>query len=125
MRSILIAALAALCGCSASANETSLASPYAPAVQCDVRVIPSRHGARFEASAFDPAGASGEYEFVIRKRDRAGDSNIVQGGEFDLAPGERLVLGEAEFNLERSGRYEARLELRDHDVLMCSAEAAR
>jgi hypothetical protein len=125
MRSLLIAALAALCGCSASASETSLASPYAPTLQCDVSVTPSRHGVRFEASALDHAGASGEYEFVIRKHDRAGDSNIVQAGEFELAPGERLVLGEAEFSLERSGRYEARLELRDDDVLMCSAEATR
>lgn len=125
MRSILIAALAALCGCSASAGEASLASSYAPALECDVRAIPSRHGVRLEAAAFDLAGASGEYEFVVRKRDRAGDSNIVQAGEFELAPGERLVLGEAEFNLERRGGYEAQLELRDGDVVMCSAEATR
>jgi hypothetical protein len=125
MRSLLIAGCIALCGCTASANETRLAADYASEVQCDVRVIPSRNGVRLEAVAFDGAGASGEYEFVVIKRDRAGDSNIVQGGEFELLAGESQVLGEAEFNLERHSRYDARLELRDGELLMCSAEAAR
>jgi hypothetical protein len=80
---------------------------------------------RLEAVAFDGAGANGEYEFIVTKRDSGGESNIVQGGEFELLAGESQVLGEAEFSLERRGRYDARLELRDGELVMCSAEAAR
>lgn len=128
MKTFLIAAAAVLGACSASASETFLAAeatPFADSMACDVLTTPTRHGVRFEAIAFSPGEAFGEYEFVISKRDRGGVSDIVQGGEFSLLAGESQALGEAEFSIERGGAYEARLTLRDADGLACEAEARR
>ena len=94
-------------------------------VDCDVRVIRTSRGVRFEATALSDAGASGEYEFVVTKRDRGGSSDIVQGGEYDLIAGDTQSLGGAEISVERGGGYSARLVLRDADGVACSAEESR
>lgn len=135
MRMLLIASLAAISACAAAASPPVLArapddapraydAPTQPAdLSCNVRTIRTSHGVRFEARASSDAGhASGEYEFVIRKRDRGGASDIVQGGAFDLVAGDTQSLGSAEISVERGGEYSARLVLRDADGVACSAE---
>ena len=131
MRILLIASLSAIGACSAAASPPMLAgapdepvSAYAePAdVSCNVRTTRTAHGVRFEARAASETDASGEYEFVITKRDRGGSSDIVQGGEFDLIAGEAQSLGSAEVSVERGGSYSARLVLRDAGGVACSAE---
>ena len=140
MRMLLIASLSAISACTAAANPPLLASAAdepalaveqptswlaAADVDCDVRAIRTSNGVRFEASASSDAGASGEYELVITKRDRGGASDIVQGGEYDLIAGESQSLGGAELSVERGGGYSARLVLRDMAGVACSAEESK
>jgi hypothetical protein len=140
MRILLIASLAAISACTAVANppvltgasaEPALAveaqtAQFASAdVDCDIRAVRTAHGVRLEASAVSEGGASGEYEFVITKRDRGGSSDIVQGGEYDLIAGDMQSLGSAEVSVERGGAYRARLVLRDMDGVACNAETSR
>lgn len=125
MRMLLIASLASISACSAAASPPVLVdAPLAvEAVQCDVRTTRTPHGVRFDARAFSAANpSSGEYEFVITKRDRNGASDIVQGGVYDLIAGEDQSLGSAEIGVERNGNYHARLVLRDSDGVACIAE---
>lgn len=140
MRMLLIASLAAISACSAAATQPQLAGrPAEPAfaydapisavsargVDCDVRAVRTSHGVRLEASAISDLRASGEYDFVITKRDRGGSSDIVQGGEYSLAPGAVQSLGSAEISVARGGGYRARLVLRDRDGIACRAEIGR
>ncbi len=140
MRMLVIASLAAISACTASANPPLLGEPDQPAlaydspsdiygspgeVSCDVRAIRTAHGVRFEAIAFSDAGASGEYELVITKRDRDGASDIMQGGEYDLLAGDAQSLGSAELSVARGGAYSARLVLHDQDGIACNAELSR
>jgi hypothetical protein len=136
MKMLMIAMLAAMGACAASASPTALAggseepaldTPLAAAseLSCDVRAIRTSRGVRFEATALSASGAAGEYEFVITKRDRGGASDIVQGGEYDLIAGDEQSLGGAEISVERGGAYSAQLLLRDADGVACSAEASR
>lgn len=140
MRTLLFASLAGLSACAANANPASFAGaesqPMAaelhgeniatlPTVSCDVRATRTSRGVRFEATAFSDDHAVGDYEFVIAKRDRAGRSDIVQGGEFDLLAGETASLGSAEVSVERGASYSARLVLHDAEGVACSAERIR
>lgn len=105
--------------------QASYGESHAADIRCDVRVVRTSHGVRFEATALSDASASGEYEFVITKRDRGGSSDIVQGGEYDLLAGDTQSLGSAEISIERGGGYRAELVLRDADGVACSAEENR
>lgn len=140
MRTLLIASLAALSACAANANPASFADAESqpmtaelhgenfatlPTVSCDVRATRTARGVRFEATAFSNGNAVGDYEFVIAKRDRAGRSDIVQGGEFDLVAGETASLGSAEVSVERGASYTAQVVMRDADGVACSAERTR
>jgi hypothetical protein len=93
-----------------------------PDVRCDIRVRRTRHGVELEARARADAPAFGAYQFIITKTDAGGSSDIVQGGEFDLAAGEALSLGVSEFSVERGGRYRARLVLSDDVGEICRDE---
>lgn len=90
-------------------------------VECVVRETATRNGVRLEAMARGDRDAYGEYEFVITKGGAGGSSDIVQGGEFDLAQGQQ-TLGEAEFNMERRDYFRARLVLRDGQGIVCRDE---
>lgn len=91
-------------------------------VRCDIRVRRTRHGVELEARALADAPAFGAYQFTITKTDAAGSSDVVQGGEFDLAAGEARSLGLSEISVERGGRYRARLVLSDHAGELCRDE---
>lgn len=140
MRMFLIASLVAISACSAAASPEVLAgAPEEPAlaieapvaqlasanIECDVRAVRTSGRMRFEATALSETAASGEYEFVITKRDRGGSSDIVQAGEYDLIAGDMQSLGSAEVSIERGGAYSARLVLVDTDGIACSAETGR
>lgn len=137
MRMLLIASLAAISACTAAASPPALSDEpvlavEAPAAQlasadmsCDIRATRTSHGVRLEATALSDFAASGEYEFVITKRDRGGSSDISQGGEYDLMAGDMQSLGSAEVSVGRGGAYRARLVLRDADGVACSAEESR
>jgi hypothetical protein len=94
-------------------------------MECDIHAVRTSRGVRFEAAALSEFAASGEYEFIITKRDRSGSSDIVQGGEYDLLAGYTQSLGSAEVSVERGGAYVARLILSDADGVACSAETRR
>lgn len=130
MRMLLIASFAAISACSAAANPhlpTAVPSAQfaASSIECDIHAVRTSRGVRFEAAALSEFAASGEYEFIITKRDRSGSSDIVQGGEYDLLAGYTQSLGIAEVSVERGGAYVARLILSDADGVACSAETRR
>lgn len=136
---ILLAALAAAVGCSAAARPGDGVEPaltlaageppepsYQPYVTCDVLATPTRHGVRIEALAHAGEGVSDtiHYDLTVTKDSAGGSSDIVQNGEADLVGGETITLGEAEFSIDRRGRYRAQLVLTDaDDGIICSAEA--
>lgn len=127
------AMLAATMACSANAHPDDtlgqsglVSSANAPEVACAITATRTRLGVRLEAQAlsngFSPV--SGEYEFTMHKRDSGGESDMIQGGEFDLAAEDEMSLGEIDMTLERGGHYQAQLILRDGDAILCETEAS-
>jgi len=90
-------------------------------ISCDIDVHRTRNGLRLEATAYGAERVNDvvEYEFLVRKIDAAGSSDIIQAGEVS-----EPVLGEVELSLERGARYRAELTLRDSDGEVCSTEIA-
>lgn len=88
-------------------------------ISCDIDVHRTRNGLRLEATAYGAERANDvvEYEFLVRKMDAAGSSDIVQAGEVS-----EPVLGEVELSLERGARYRAELTLRDSEGEVCATE---
>lgn len=143
MRLLLMTALGALAACAADASPQTAIAETAPApiyasepapnaviahaaqLSCDLVATRTAHGVELRAMAASPHGASGEYELTITKNDRGGSSDIVQGGAFDLAAGERAALGSAEISLERGGSYRAHLLLTDANGPVCETERSR
>jgi hypothetical protein len=149
MRSLLFVGLAMLGACAANASppqaealteapayvapaevayaapvEVAHAAPVSTDLDCDIIRTRTSHGVELRAVASSGASIAGEYEFVITKRDRAGSSDIMQSGEFVL-DGDSASLGSAEVSVERSGGYDARLELTSFDGETCVAEVSR
>ena len=84
--------------------------------------IEARRTARgVEVSAYVSARRAfdGRFDFTIAKTGAAGASDIVQGGEISLAPGESDRIGVAEFSLERRARFRADLEVIGADGEVC------
>lgn len=136
MKSLLLIGLSALtmaCAANASPAPQALAdtpayetASYAPqSLTCDIVRTRTSHGVELRAVASSDMSAMGEYAFVITKRDRAGSSDIMQSGEFQLANGESANLGSAEISVSRGGGYDARLELTTANGETCIAEEGR
>ncbi len=115
---------ASACAAAAQTSEPYQTSAYEPpaATECVIDASRTRHGMRFEARAHAFQPVSGEYEFVLTKRDAGGSSDIVQGGAFAIAAGDGEVLGGAELSLERGAHYRARLVLWGADGEICRDE---
>lgn len=125
---VLAAALAALMGCTAAARASASASEteeYAAMVEtpasCDIRVVPTARGARFQALAYAEREMFVDYDLIIAKSDADGSSEIVQGGSADIGV-EPQALGEAEISLGERARYSARLVLKQEGAVLCRAE---
>jgi hypothetical protein len=114
--------LGAAGACSATAHEPASATSIVAPVSCDVRAVRTANGVRIDASARAPASVAGEYELVITKIGPAGDSDIVQGGPFEIHGAQTLRLSGAELSLEPRGRYRARLTLQDSIGEICRDE---
>ncbi|MBY0564682.1 MAG: hypothetical protein K2P58_10890 [Hyphomonadaceae bacterium] len=111
-------AAAAAYSVEATPAEAPVQVTVAP-IECAIRTVRTADGVRFDAIADGFAPISGQYEFVLTKTDAAGSSDIVQGGDFSLAPGQREMLGSAELSLDRGARYRARLVLSDAEGELC------
>jgi hypothetical protein len=74
---------------------------------CDLRVARQGGSLVLEGLVFTPAPASGSYELVISQGGYAGGSDIRQGGDFEVAPGEDGSLGIV--SLPARGAYAATL----------------
>lgn len=127
-RLLLIAGLLGATVACAAANEMAAepapthyvmaaAAPFEPA--CDIEVTRIDGGVRLEAFApeFRASPEPLEYRFTVTKRDRAGSSDIVQGGEV-VEP----LLSSVDLSLDRGAGYRARLTLRDGDGQVCATE---
>ena len=103
-------------------DETQQAAPRAaaaPAVSCDIRATRTANGQRLEAVAYADKDLLGGYDFVVTAQGSGGSSDISQGGEFDLAAGERATVGSVEIP---RGRYRAILTLSDARGDICTLE---
>ncbi|MBI1252550.1 MAG: hypothetical protein GC189_13895 [Alphaproteobacteria bacterium] len=130
----LAAAFAAVaCAAAATPSPPATPAPLAPVTQAVFQpahadaeplacAIEARNTARgVEVSAYVTAAHpfDGEFDFTIAKSGAAGASDIVQGGEISLAPGESDRIGVAEFSLERRARFRANLEIIGADGEVC------
>jgi hypothetical protein len=132
---VSLAAFAALSACAAAASPSRepptpaplelAATPihHAQDVWCDIRITPTRNGARFEPVAQAPRPVAGDYHFVLTRTDVSGSSDVEQSGTFDLGPHQRQVLGSSELSFDRGARFRARLVLEDARGVICHAEA--
>lgn len=113
-RFTLLAGVLSLAACAAAAQPQPLVA-HAPmaGLACEVRALATPHGVALEAIAYAETPLLGEYEFTITKDDSGGASDIAQGGAFEATPGREMSLGETELSLERGGRLNARLVVRD------------
>lgn len=128
-RFLLLAGLLGVTVACAAANEMAAndpapthyvmaaAAPLEPA--CDIDVTRISGGVRLEALApeFSAAPEPLEYRFTVTKSDRAGSSDIVQGGEV-VEP----LLGSVDLSLDRGATYRARLTLSDSEGQVCATE---
>ena len=87
------------------------AGTYRPS--CDLRVAHEGGSLVLEGVVFAPAPASGSYELVISQGGYAGGSDIRQGGDFEVAPGEDGSLGIV--SLPARGGYAATLIVHWHN----------
>ncbi len=129
-----LAALGALAACSAAADPrtdtatsaalvaeaTAAMGPAVPGLSCEVRLTPTRGGLRIEALAHSGEAFSGEYELVVTKTGTSGSSDITQGGPIEIRDSAELILGAAEFGLDRGDHYQARLSLRGESGATCT-----
>ncbi len=138
MRTALLslAALAAISACAAAASPPNPVATQPPApmlaqtvshapapdVWCDIRITPTRNGARFEPIAESPYPASGSYRFVLTRTDAGGSSDVEQSGDYDLSPGDPVILGSSELSFDRRTRFRARLILEDRHGVVCRQE---
>lgn len=139
-KALLITAMVAVAACSAAARPgTATAEPmhiaaeeaapvpaqnYQPYVSCDVVARRTSNGVRIEALAHAGDGVfdAVDYDLTVTRHGGGGSSDIVQSGAADLAGGETVTLGVAEFNVERGARYRANLVMSDADGVICTAE---
>jgi hypothetical protein len=84
------------------ACTASLATPpagqKAQDLTCELRLTESGSTVTLSAEAQAHRAMRGTYTLTVDQRSGGGRSTIRQGGDFDLKPGERSVLGEARFN---------------------------
>jgi len=80
---------------------------------CDIRIAKEGGSLVLEGLVFAPAPVSGSYELEISQGGYAGGSDIRQGGDFEVAPGEDGSLGIV--SLPARGGYAARLIVHWHD----------
>jgi hypothetical protein len=129
-------AFAALSACAAAASPSAPSAPTSPPplhaqtqpasapapVWCDIRITPTRNGARFEPVAQSPYPVAGSYRFVLTRTDVSGSSDVEQSGSFDLAGDRLVVLGSSELSFDRGARFRARLVLEDRRGIVCRQE---
>lgn len=127
-RFLLLAGLIGVTVACAAANEmapdpvptnyvVAASAPLEPA--CDIEVTRISGGVRLEAMAtdFDLSSEPLDYRFTVTKSDRAGSSDIVQGGEV-VEP----ELGSVDLSLDRGARFRARLTISDAEGQLCATE---
>ncbi len=98
-------------GAAASSDVPPPADTDGPS--CDLRVARQGGSLVLEGLVFTPAPASGSYELEISQGGYAGGSDIRQGGDFEVAPGEDGSLGIV--SLPARGAYAATLIVHWHD----------
>jgi hypothetical protein len=86
---------------------------YGDGPSCDLRIARDGGSLVLEGLVFAPAPVSGSYELVISQGGYAGESNIRQGGDFEIAPGADGSLGSV--SLSAHGGYTATLIVHWHD----------
>ena len=69
-----------------------------PDLVCELHLTESAGQVHLRAQATSPAARSGTYRLEVLHRGSGGQSQIKQGGEFDLRAGETTTLGEASFS---------------------------
>lgn len=118
--SLLLVSLALTAGTGAMAHKTT-----SEAVNCEIRSSKTSDSILLEAVANSQAEVTGEYEFVISKSGGGGSSDIVQGGEFEIGPEEKAILGEVRFGSGEGTSIRARLTLTAKGKLRCEAQFPR
>jgi len=137
LASVVLSAL--LAACSATARSATAETPppemgsigeavaarsdvQIEGLRCEIRLTPTRNGLRIEAIGRSDGAAAGDYELVVTKTGPSGDSDVVQGGPFELAAGREASLSATEFAVARGDRYRARLVLRAGSDELCRDE---
>jgi len=77
---------------------------------CEIRINETAFGLEVEPVALSTTSSYGEYEFVVTKKSKGGNSVSSQSGDFETVAGEATVLGSAIF--DRGGTLRAELTVR-------------
>jgi hypothetical protein len=122
LKPITLGALALVAACAGQSNTVAYAAPgylaNGPAA-CKIRETRTPQGMRLEAQILADRSVYGDYDFIITAYNSGGSSDISQGGEVDLAAGERATVGSAEIP---RGRYRAVLTLSDRRGPLCTIQ---
>ena len=122
--SIFQALIAALLAPFAAAQEPgiAMASKTSSALACEIRSTPTPGGVRLEAIVMSSVGVSGEYDLIVAKSGGGGTSNISQGGDFEVGPGEETLLGEVTLGAGEQTHVTADLTVTSTDGTLSCAD---
>ena len=112
---ILLAPLTLILGNAAMANRST------EELSCEIRSKTVSGVLQLDAVASAGAQVSGEYEFVISKAGASGSSDVTQGGEFAIEPGEPALLGEVALGADEGGSVRAVLTVTAADGRSCQS----
>lgn len=94
-------------------------------LRCEIRTTPVSGGVELAGIAAADRPLSGTYELDVRKTGGGGTSNTMQGGEFELRPGEDAIVSVVGLGLEGGASFNATLVLRwKGGEVSCSASGA-
>jgi hypothetical protein len=109
---LLLLGLAAPLAAAALAHDATLATAGSGPVTCSIRTVPVAGGVRLDAVAMAKKPVSGTYRLSVGSDSDGSSNTIVQGGEFDAAPGAESVLSTVMLGSEAGDGFEARLTVK-------------
>lgn len=86
-------------------------APGPEGVGCEIRAGGTAGRVKLAGLAVAATGVSGRYAFTLHKEGRGGSSDVVQGGDFRIAPGRPSVLNQVELVLAPGEAWHATMTL--------------